>query len=37
MPREMHQAIKDKAAEEERTLAQTVRRAVRMYLGEAVA
>lgn len=37
MPTEMHQAVKARAAAEERSMAQTVRRAVRMYLQAGVA
>lgn len=32
MTPEMHQAVKDHAARNDRTMAQTVRRAVRLYL-----
>lgn len=32
MPPELHQAIKDRAAAEDRTMSQAVRRAVRHYL-----
>lgn len=35
MPADLHAAIKAKAATEERSFAQVVRRAMRMYLEEA--
>lgn len=31
MPAELHQALKDKAAAEERSMAQTIRHALRLY------
>jgi len=34
LPVEMHQQLKDRAAEEERTMAQTVRRALKRYLEQ---
>lgn len=33
LPPEMHEAVKRRAEEEDRTMAQTIRRAVRQYLA----
>jgi hypothetical protein len=32
LPKELHQAVKDRSAADERTMAQTIRLALRMYL-----
>lgn len=32
LPKELHQAVKERSAAEERTMAQTIRLALRMYL-----
>jgi predicted HicB family RNase H-like nuclease len=37
MPPDLHQAIKDRAAQEDRTMAQTIRQAMRFYLRRAPA
>lgn len=37
MPADLHQAIKSKAAAEERSMAQTIRHALRIYTGESSA
>lgn len=34
MPADLHAALKDKAQREERTMAQAIRHALRLYVGE---
>ena len=35
LPPDMHRAVKDRAEREERTVSQTIRRALRLYLARA--